>query len=112
IRQLPSDIMKVAANLTFMFAEAGGILARYKAAKEAGFLAVECAFPYSVPAQDIADVLQETGLKQVLINTDPGNLEAGELGYAAIPGQEDKFRDSLERSITYAKALDCHKYDT
>lgn len=101
--------MKVAANLTFMFSEAGSLVARYKAAKKAGFLAVECAFPYSVPAQEVADVLKETCLKQVLINSDPGKLEAGELGFAAIPGQEERFKESLERSIQYAKALDCHK---
>ncbi|XP_068239293.1 putative hydroxypyruvate isomerase isoform X2 [Palaemon carinicauda] len=101
--------MKVAANLTFMFNEAGGLLARYKAAKKAGFLAVECAFPYSVPAQDVVSVLRETGLKQVLINSDPGNLEAGELGFAAVPGQEERFKQSLEKSIAYAKALNCHK---
>lgn len=64
--------MKVAANLSFMFAEAGGLLARYRAAKDAGFKAVECAFPYTVPEQQLASVLKETGLKQVLINSDPG----------------------------------------
>ncbi|XP_066961089.1 putative hydroxypyruvate isomerase isoform X2 [Macrobrachium rosenbergii] len=102
-------MMKVAANLTFMFTEAGGLLARYKAARKAGFLAVECAFPYSVPAEDVASALREAGLKQVLINSDPGNLEAGELGFAAVPGQEERFKESLERSIAYAKALGCHK---
>lgn len=38
-----------------------------------------------------------------------GDTQAGELGFAAIPGQEGRFKESLERSITYAKALDCHK---
>ncbi|KAK3894702.1 hypothetical protein Pcinc_001548 [Petrolisthes cinctipes] len=88
-----------------MFGEAGGLLSRYQAAKDAGFNAVECAFPYSVPEQQLATVLKETGLKQVLINSDPGDTEAGELGFAAIPGQEARFRESLERSISYAKAL-------
>ncbi|XP_045592921.1 putative hydroxypyruvate isomerase isoform X1 [Procambarus clarkii] len=101
--------MKVAANLSFMFGEAGGLLARYKAAKETGFLAVECAFPYSVPEQEVAAVLKEQGLQQVLINSDPGDTHAGELGFAAIPGKEARFRDSLERSILYAKALGCSK---
>lgn len=66
--------MKVAANLTFMFGEAGVLLARYKAARQAGFKAVECAFPYSVPEKEVAAVLSEVGLKQVLINSDPGML--------------------------------------
>ncbi|KAG7176575.1 hydroxypyruvate isomerase-like [Homarus americanus] len=119
------NTMKVAANLSFMFGEAGGLLARYKAAREAGFLAVECAFPYSVPEKDVAAVLKEEGLEQVLINSDPvklwlkffvmeannftGDLQAGELGFAAVPGQETRFRESLERSISFAKALGCHK---
>ncbi|XP_042885905.1 putative hydroxypyruvate isomerase [Penaeus japonicus] len=101
--------MKVAANLSFMFGEVGDLLARYKAAKEAGFHAVECAFPYSVPADEVAETLKELKLKQVLINSDPGNLQAGELGFAALPGKEDSFRQSLERSIVYAKALGCGK---
>ncbi|XP_042231846.1 putative hydroxypyruvate isomerase isoform X2 [Homarus americanus] len=104
-----TETMKVAANLSFMFGEAGGLLARYKAAREAGFLAVECAFPYSVPEKDVAAVLKEEGLEQVLINSDPGDLQAGELGFAAVPGQETRFRESLERSISFAKALGCHK---
>lgn len=66
--------MKVAANLSFMFGEAGGLLARYKAAKEAGFQAVECAFPYTVPAEEVASTLKELELKQVLINSDPGEF--------------------------------------
>ncbi|KAK3883540.1 hypothetical protein Pcinc_012144 [Petrolisthes cinctipes] len=106
---IKEGMMKVAANLSFMFGEAGGLLSRYQAAKDAGFNAVECAFPYSVPEQQLATVLKETGLKQVLINSDPGDTEAGELGFAAIPGQEARFRESLERSISYAKALNCHK---
>lgn len=101
--------MKVAANLSFMFGEAGDLLARYKAAKEAGFQAVECAFPYTVPAEEVASTLKELELKQVLINSDPGNLQAGELGFAALPGKEINFRESLERSIQYAKALGCGK---
>ncbi|XP_053630626.1 putative hydroxypyruvate isomerase isoform X2 [Cherax quadricarinatus] len=101
--------MKVAANLSFMFVEAGGLVGRYRAAREAGFLAVECAFPYTVPQEDIAAVLKEQGLKQVLINSDPGDTQAGELGFAAAPGKETRFRDSLEKSISYAKALGCSK---
>jgi hydroxypyruvate isomerase len=29
------------------------------------------------------------------------------LGFAAIPGEEENFKESIEKTIKYAKALDC-----
>lgn len=39
-----------------------------------------------------------------------GDVSKGELGYAAIPGEEDNFKKSIDLTIEYAKALDCKKY--
>lgn len=36
-----------------------------------------------------------------------GDVTKGELGYAAIPGKEDDFKESISKTIQYAKALDC-----
>lgn len=36
-----------------------------------------------------------------------GHIEAGEMGCACIPGKESVFKDSLDKTLTYAKALNC-----
>ena len=33
------------------------------------------------------------------------------MGFAAEPNQEERFKSTIENSITYAKALKCSKYD-
>ena len=55
-------------------------------------------------AEDLACVLKTEGLKQVLINTDPGPAC---LGYAALVGKEELFLASLNKSVDYCKATDC-----
>lgn len=39
-----------------------------------------------------------------------GDVTKGELGFAAIPGAEQKFNDSINLAIKYAKALKCSRY--
>lgn len=95
------------ANLSFMYQETASILERYMLAKQNGFKAVECAFLYAHPVEEVVQAKKSAGVKQVLINVNPGDLNKGELGFAAIPGQQDQFRDSLQQAVTYCKALDC-----
>lgn len=99
--------LKFCANLSFMFQECTLILDRYGLAKQCGFKGVECAFLYSYPVEQVVQAKKESGLEQILINVNPGDLEKGELGFAAIPGKEDVFRDSLQQAIDYCKALEC-----
>uniref|UniRef100_A0A7E4ZT61 Putative hydroxypyruvate isomerase n=1 Tax=Panagrellus redivivus TaxID=6233 RepID=A0A7E4ZT61_PANRE len=98
--------MRVAANLAFMFTDVP-LLQRYELAAKAGFKLVECPFPYSVPAEDLAKAATRNGLKHVLINAPCGNFEAGERGIAALPGRIDEFTESVKTAIAYAKALAC-----
>ena len=95
-----------AANLTMMFTEVD-FLDRFKAAKDAGFEAVEFLFPYAHPADIVAGKLKENGLTQALFNAPPGDWDAGERGIAAIPGREEEFRASITTALEYALALDC-----
>lgn len=95
------------ANLSFMFQETASILERYMLAKNNGFRAVECAFLYAHPVEEVVQAKKSAGVQQVLINVNPGDLSKGELGFAAIPGQQDKFRDSLQQAVSYCKALNC-----
>ena len=64
--------MRVAANLSWLFTEVAGstLASRCVAAKQAGFLAVESAWPgiTGVTAEDFKLALQGNGLTPVLIN--------------------------------------------
>jgi hydroxypyruvate isomerase len=82
-------------------------LARFAAAARDGFKAVECLFPYAYPAEALAAQLQRHGLQQVLINTPPGDWEAGERGLACLAGREAEFDQGIQRAIDYARALQC-----
>ena len=97
---------RFSANLSFLFTEVG-FLDRFAAAAQAGFRAVEFGYAYETPPREIAARLAEHGLAQVLINTPPGDLAAGERGLAALPGREDEFARSLATALHYAQALSC-----
>ncbi|XP_060082459.1 putative hydroxypyruvate isomerase [Ylistrum balloti] len=100
---------KLAANLTTMFKEHSSLLARYKAAKDAGFKYVECAFPYGESLESIQQARTAAGVEQVLINAWPGDMKNGEIGLAALPNKVKEFREKLETSVEYAKALNCKR---
>ena len=106
-KRLNMSSLKFCANLSFMFQECPNLLERYSFAKKAGFQAVEVAFPYSHAIEEIVKAKEEANVKQILINVFVGDVSKGELGFAAIPGQEDAFQASVLKAVKYAKALDC-----
>ena len=97
---------KFAANLSFIFQEAG-FLDRFAAAAACGFKAVEYLTPYDHPPEIIAQQLNRHGLQQALFNMPPGDWAAGERGIAALSGREPEFRDGVEQALVYAKATKC-----
>lgn len=99
--------LRFASNLSFMFLENLNIIERYQLAKEAGFKAVESGFPLGYTAEEVAKAKNNANIEQILINVFTGDTSKGELGFAAIPGQEESFKKSIETTITYAKALNC-----
>ena len=40
-----------------------------------------------------------------------GNVEGGELGLAIMSGRQNEFRESLEKTMEYASALNCNKWN-
>jgi 2-dehydrotetronate isomerase len=94
---------RFAANLTMMFTEVP-FLDRFAAAAKAGFTAVEFLFPYAHPAEEVGKRLREAGLTQALFNLPPGDWDAGEKGFAALPQRFDDLKASLETALPYAKA--------
>lgn len=101
--------LKFCANLTFQFQEAASILDRYRLAKEVGFKGVESAFPYDVSIEELVEVQQETGLKQILLNIDTGTVKNGAYGCASFLNSMEDFKNNLNNTIKYARALNCKK---
>lgn len=95
---------KFAANLSMMFPELEAP-ARFQAARDAGFKAVEYLRPYGYPVADLKQWLADAGVELILMNSPPGDADAGERGLAALPGREGEFRESLDLTLDYASAL-------
>ena len=107
---------KFAANLSMMYPDLP-FLARFEAAAQDGFTAVEYLFPYAFSPAELAARLQANGLQQVLFNAPPGGTDAasiahawdtaGERGTACIPGREAEFQAGVLLALSYAQALNC-----
>lgn len=93
---------RFAANLTMLFTEVPA-LDRPGLAAQAGFDGAEILFPYDHPVKDWETAL--AGLPLALINTHPGDWAAGDRGFAAVPGEEGRFRDSFLRAADVAGRL-------
>lgn len=96
--------MKFSANLGFLWADRP-LPDAIRAAAAAGFDAVECHWPYDIPADEVAAALNETGLPMLGLNTRRGDVAAGENGLAALPGREAEARAAIDEALAYAAAL-------
>jgi len=94
---------RFAANLTLMFTE-WPFLDRFAAAADAGFDAVEFLFPYDHPPEEVGERLRRHGLTQALFNLPPGNWDAGEKGFAALPDRFEDIQRSIHAALPYAAA--------
>jgi hydroxypyruvate isomerase len=92
------------ANLGFLWQELK-LPDAIRAAKAAGFDAVECHWPYAVDAADVRAALDESGLSMLGLNTARGDVAAGENGLAALPGCETEARAAISQAIDYAAAI-------
>ncbi|MCK8779352.1 TIM barrel protein [Rhizobium sp. NTR19] len=95
---------RFSANLGFLWQELP-LPDAIRAAKAAGFDAVECHWPYEVPVEAVRSALRETGLKMLGINTIRGDVAAGENGLAALPGRENQARDAIQQAVAYATEI-------
>lgn len=93
--------MKFSANLGLLWADRP-LPDAIRAAKAAGFDAVECHWPYDIPADQVTAALAETGLRMLGLNTRRGTVAGGENGLAALPGRETEARDAIDEAIAYA----------
>lgn len=95
--------MKFSANLGFLWNDRT-LPDAIRAAKAAGFDAVECHWPYEVPTDDVNAALKETGFKMLGLNTRRGDLGRKQNGLAALPDEVDNARAAIEEAVEYAAA--------
>jgi len=106
---------RFAANLSMLYAEVP-FLERFAAAAADGFTGVEYLSPYAWPARQLAALLNDHGLQQVLFNAPPAGAteqqmatawDRADRGTACIPGREAEFRAGVEQALRYAEVLQC-----
>ena len=97
---------KFSANLGFLWKELP-LPEAIRAAKKAGFKAVECHFPYEFSTSTVKAALTETGLTMVGLNTRLGVNGADDFGVTAMPGREDEARGYIDEAIAYAVEIGC-----
>lgn len=98
--------MNLSANLTMLYPE-HGFLDRFDAAAADGFGGVEFVSPYDFPPEAVAGAARHAGVKVVLFNSPAGDWDAGDRGCACDPAQRARFRESIEKALLYAQALNC-----
>jgi len=89
------------ANLGFLWTDRP-LADAIRAAKLAGFDAVECHWPYEQPLADVQQALSETGLSMLGLNTVRGPLNAG---MAALPDSLTEARAAIDEAIAYGSAI-------
>ncbi len=96
---------RFSVNLGFLFTEVP-FLDRFGAAREAGFDAVEFAWP-QVAHDELRAAAQDARVAVVQMNMDAGDLAAGERGWASHPAAVEKWREAFEAALELAEALAC-----
>lgn len=96
--------MLFSANLGFLWNDRP-LPEAIRAAKAAGFDAVECHWPYETAEEDIIAALRDTGLPLLGLNTSRGNVGAGENGLSALPGREAEALAAIDQALTYARSV-------
>ena len=95
---------KLAANITLLFREVP-LLERIGAAADAGFRAIECLWPYEIPAERFRAELDRHGLDLALINTPLGPSDDPHFGLLAFAGREADFVASFDAAFRYGTAV-------
>ncbi len=101
---MPRPILS--AHIGYLFTEVP-LRDRIAAARAAGFEAVEHPAPQSIPARDLALLLDGEGMAFSQMAAATGDPARAEKGIAALPGREAQFRDDFLRALDYAEAVGC-----
>lgn len=99
-------MIKFSANLGFLWTEMT-LPDAIRRARQAGFDAVECHWPYDYSSEEIKAVLEGTGMRMVGINTRLGVHGAEDFGVNAKPGREQEARGYIDEAVAYAAHIGC-----
>lgn len=100
----------IAANCSLLFREYP-LLERPKAARDAGFDAIELWWPFPTATATPDDVealgtaIENSGLPLVGLNFFAGNMADGDRGLVSWTGREGEFRDNVDIVVTLAERL-------
>jgi len=97
-------VTKFSANLGFLWKDKA-LPDAVRAAKVAGFDAVECHWPYATRTDDLNLALSDTNLIMLGLNTRPGDIKAGEFGLSALPARMPDAQAVIFEALDYAKAV-------
>lgn len=97
-------MLNFTANLSLLFTELA-LIDRFKAAKQAGFNAVEIQFPYELSAVALKNQLDKYDLKLVLFNVSAADLLQGGEGLACVPEKREHFKQAIAQTVNYAELL-------
>lgn len=95
---------RFSANLGFLYTELS-LPDAIRAAKAAGFEAVECHWPYATPAAEVNAALAETGFVMLGLNTSRGDVANGDNGLAALPDRIAEAHAVIDEAVDYAHAI-------
>ncbi|WP_370316167.1 hydroxypyruvate isomerase family protein [Sagittula sp.] len=98
-----SGRLTFSANLGFLWTDRP-LPDAIRAAGAAGFDAVECHWPYDIPAVSVLDALADTGLPLLSVNTRRGS-QPGDFGLSALPGREAEAHAAIAEAVNGAVAL-------
>ncbi len=94
-------MVKFSANLGFLWTELS-LPDAIRRAAAAGFVAVECHFPYEVDASLVKEALEETGLPMLGINTRLGINGPDDFGVLARHDRQEEAKKYIDEAIAYA----------
>jgi hydroxypyruvate isomerase len=101
-----STVLPLSANLKWLFTE-WAFEERFAVAAAAGFTAVEYASPYEYSIARLRDLLRESGLRQILINSPAYAGIGNSAGIACHPDKVAIFREGFYKALEYANGLSC-----
>jgi hydroxypyruvate isomerase len=108
---LPYDV-----NCSILFTE-HDMLDRPRAAREAGFSAVEFWWPFATatPRADEVDAfvcaVTDAGVSLVGLNLFAGDMPSGDRGVVSWPGREEEFAMSVRTALDIGRRLGCRAYN-
>jgi hydroxypyruvate isomerase len=112
----PAHALPYVVNCSILLTELS-LLERPRAARAAGFDAVEFWWPYAeaVPSDTEVDgfvrAIEEAGVRLTGLNLAAGDMPAGDRGLVSWPGREQELRDNLAVVVEIGKRLSCTTFN-